>query len=585
MLLQQSPGRRSSNTQAPNSIIGGRRTLRHLIAGWVFGRLALLLLYAVATLLLSGVALIGQQPDSMQPAGTTLHGVVHDAAGTTVADARVTLRGDRPMVFREAITDSAGQFTFKGVATGKFSLTASRGSLQSATVVVDLSAPGEQKPVNLVLGGPRTKTPTTQEASQSMQFADQPDFVIAGVTDWTAAGGHGSDSSLRTSEALTRQAVSLKPRQAERAGAGPSGGAAKAGESESALRAAVAKDPKGFEANSKLGRFYEEAGRYEDAIQPLQTAYQADRANYENEDDLAKALEMAGNASEARDHVRRLLAGRETAELHRMEGELDEKLGDPLSAVQAFQQAARMDPSEENYFAWGSELLIHRAVWQAKEVFDEGAKHYPQSVRMLTARGADLFAGAMYDDAALDLCRASDLSPESLEPYLFMGKIEIAAPNSLPCVVEKIARFEKLQPTNSLANYYYAMALKKQESSDADPQDMGRVKYLLTRAVTLDPKFAEGYLELGNLSAGEKQWEPAIAFYLQAIQADPDSADAHYRLGVAYERTGDHGKAREQFQLHGSIASRQAAEIQRQREAIKQFVVILPTQLGTQPVK
>jgi tetratricopeptide (TPR) repeat protein len=584
MLLQQ-PRRWSSYVQGPHSVIGGSQAVRHGLLGQVLGWAVFAFLFAAATLLLPAVALIGQQPDSMQPAGSTLHGVVHDAAGRTVADARVTLRADSPPAFREETTDAEGQFTFKGIATGTFSLSASQGSLQSATVAVNLSTPGKQQPVNLVLGVQQTKAPTTQEASQSMQFADEPDFAIAAVTDWTAAGGHGSDSSLRTSEALTLQAVNLKPGNTGPAVVGSSGDSAKLRESESALHAAVATDPKGFEANFRLGRFYVQAGRYEDAIQPLQTAYQADSANYENEEDLAQALEMAGDIKESSDHVRRLLARRETAELHRMKGELDEKQGDALSAVQAFQQATRMDPSEESYFAWGSELLIHRAVWQAKEVFDEGTKRYPQSVRMLTARGVDLFAGALYDEAALDLCRASDLNSDSMEPYLFMGKIEIAAPNPLPCVVERLARFEKLQPTNSLAHYYYAMALKKQQGRDADPRAMEQVKDLLTRAVALDPKCAEGYLELGNLSAGKKQWEQAITLYLQAVQADPDSSDAHYRLGVAYERAGDQDKAREQFQLHDAIASRQAAEIQRQREAVKQFLVVLPNQLGTQPAK
>ncbi len=466
----------------------------------------------------------------MQPADTALHGVVRDAAGRAVADAHVTLRGDSPAVFREEITDAAGQFSFKGVATGTVSLTASRGSLQSVTVVATIATHGEQQSVVLVLGGPQTKALATQELSQPMQFADQPDFAIAAVTDWTAAGGHGSDSSLRTSEALTHEAVNLKPASVESAASGSSSGEA-------------------------------------------------------NADDLAKALGYGGNSTEARDHVRQLLAQNETAELHRMEGELDEKLGDSLAAVQAFQQATRMDPSEANYFAWGSELLVHRAVWQAKEVFDEGTKRYPQSVRMLTARGVDLFAGALYDEAALDLCRASDLDAESVDPYLFMGKIEIEAPNPLPCVVERLARFEKLQPTNSLANYYYAMALKKQQGHDADPQDVGQVKDLLTRAVTLDPKCAKGYLELGNLSASDKQWVQAIDLYLKAIETDPDLSDAHYRLGVAYERAGEQDKAKEQFQLHEAIASRQAAEIQRQREAVKQFVVVLPNQVGAQPGK
>lgn len=511
-------------------LMGDSRAECHVIAGRVFGGAAFAILCAAAALLLPTVALVGQQRNSMQPAGATLHGVLHDAAGKTVPDAHVTLREDNASVFREETTDTAGEFTFKGLAPGTFKLTASLGSLQSPAVAVTLSTPGEQQSVILVLGSPQAKAPTTQEASQSMQFADQPDFAIAAVTDWTAAGGHGSDSSLRTSEALTRQAVNLKPASKE-------GGAAESSSGEA------------------------------------------------DGDDVARALALGGNLTQARDHVRQLLARRETADLHRMEGELDEKLADPLSAVQEFRQATRMDPSEENYFAWGSELLIHRAVWQAKEVFDEGAKRYPQSVRMLTARGVDLFAGALYDEAALDLCRASELNPESTDPYLFMGKIEIAAPNPLPCVLEKLAQFEKLQPTNSLAQYYYAMALKKQQGHDADPGAMEQVKVLLTRAVTLDPKCAAGYLELGNLSAGKKQWAQAIELYLQAIRADPDLSDAHYRLGVAYERAGYQDKAREQFQLHDAIASRQAAEVQRQREAVKQFLVVLPNQLDAQPGK
>lgn len=580
MLMKESPRPGSSNVPGSYSPIGNPRAASHGIAVHVIGRTAFAFLSAIAALILLVPAMGEQQRDSKQPEGVTLRGVVRDVTGRVVADAHVVLRGVSPAVSREETTDPSGEFTFKDVAAGTFTLTVNSRALQSATVAVTVSALGEQPLINVVLGGPRTKSSAAQDASQAMQFADQPDFAIAAVTDWTAAGGHGSDASLRTSEALTRQAINLKSSGTAPA-VGPSEGAGKLSESEDALRAAVAKDPKGFEANSALGHFYVKADRYQDALQPLQAAYQADPANSENELDLARALEMTGDAQAARDHVRRLSAHRESADLHRLEGELDEKLNDPLAAVHAFQQAASMEPSEENYFAWGSELLIHRAVWQAKEVFDEGAKRFPQSVRMLTARGAALFAGALYDDSALDLCRASDLSPNTVEPYLFMGKIEIVAPNPLPCVVEKLARFEKLQSANSLAHYYYAMALKKQQGRDADPRAMEQVKDQLTRAVTLDPKCAEGYLELGNLSASEKQWEQARSLYLQAIQADPDLSDAHYRLGVVYQRTGDQDKAREQFQLHDAIAGKQAAEIQRQRETVKQFLVVLPNQTGT----
>jgi lipopolysaccharide biosynthesis regulator YciM len=129
------------------------------------------------------------------------------------------------------------------------------------------------------------------------------------------------------------------------------------------------------------------------------------------------------------------------------------------------------------------------------------------------------------------------------------------------------------------------MALWKQQSHAADSQTMERVQELLSRAVTLDPKCASAHLELGNLSASNKEWERAIGHYLNAIQADPQLNEAHYRLGVAYQRVGNQAKATEQFQLHDTIAKKQAAEIQRQRKEVKQFLVVLPDQMGKQQAR
>jgi tetratricopeptide (TPR) repeat protein len=308
-----------------------------------------------------------------------------------------------------------------------------------------------------------------------MEFADKPDFVVAGVTDWTAVGGHGSDATLRTSEALTRETLNLKP----------------------------------------------------------------------------GALSNQGNA-----------------DLHHRLGELDEQKGDPLAAVHEFEQAVRQDPSEENYFAWGSELLLHRAVWQAAEVFRNGSKAYPKSARMLAALGTAQFAGALYEEAAASLCAASDLNPADPEPYSFMGRIDIAAPNPLACVEPRLARFVQAQPANSQANYLYAMALSKRRQ-EPGPET------LLIKAVALDPKCADAYLQLGILYSSRRNLQQAIGFYRQAIHADPQMGEAHYRLGVAYDRTGAAEKAKQEFQLHDEIEKSQAAEVERQRREVKQFSVVL----------
>jgi hypothetical protein len=107
----------------------------------------------------------------------------------------------------------------------------------------------EQARVNLVLA-PSDAGAAAESSTDGMAFADKPNFTVAGITDWTAVGGHGSDSSLRTSEALARETASLKP---EEAGAGTPGSAGTVSETETKLRAALAASPRSFEANHQLG--------------------------------------------------------------------------------------------------------------------------------------------------------------------------------------------------------------------------------------------------------------------------------------------------------------------------------------------
>jgi tetratricopeptide (TPR) repeat protein len=243
----------------------------------------------------------------------------------------------------------------------------------------------------------------------------------------------------------------------------------------------------------------------------------------------------------------------------------------------------RKDPSEQNYFEWGSELLVHRAVWQAQEVFQRGAKAYPESARMLSALGAALFAGARYDEAAQRFCDASDLNPADPEPYIFMGKIEMAAPNPLTCVEQKLKQFVDHQPGNALANYFYAIALWKGKKQSADERIVQRVESLLSKAVAIDAKCGDAYLQLGILHASQSNYQKAIGFYEKAIEVSPQLADAHYRLGVAYDRIGEPDKARKEFEVHDEIKKQQAAAVEQERRDVKQFLVVLPRQPADPP--
>jgi tetratricopeptide (TPR) repeat protein len=522
---------------------------------------------------------LAQANSSGAPPIATIHGKVLNAAGDVVIGATVDLQQDGALR-AEAVADAKGEFKFSGLATGTYLLVAEKACERSRVVSLTISPLHDQPLVDLQLGGPVTVSGKSDLGSTAptgaMEFADNPNFAVAGVTDWTAAGGHGSDTSLRTSEALSRETLTLKPGSVSPGAAALPAEAAIARATEKNLRTTLRGAPRDFEANHRLGEFYLRQGRYPESATLLKTAYEIKPGDFDNEYDLALACEEVGDLAQARDHVRHLLANHDRASLHRLAGSIDEKLGDPLTAVHEYEQAVRMDPSEQNYFEWGSELLYHRAVWQARSVFEQGARAYPKSVRMLTALGATLFAGALYDEAARRLCEASDLDPADPEPYNFMGKIEIAAPNPLACVSQKLERFVRLQPDNALAIYLYAMALWKENGRLAGQQTLEQIETMLTKAITVDPKCVDAYLQLGNLEASRHEYQKAIGFYSKAIAVNMQLSEAHYRIGIAYERVGEKEKARVEFQKHDEIEKQTAAEIQRQRKDVKQFVIALP---------
>ena len=271
--------------------------------------------------------------------------------------------------------------------------------------------------------------PTHVHGLTAEMLADQPTFTVAGIIDRTAGGGHGSDTSLRASESLARDAATLKP---DASAATPDASAANMdAKEEASLRADLARAPGGFDANHRLGEFCLRAGNYREAVRQLEAAFQIEPANGANEYDLALAQKAAGDYGAARVHAQNLLAHQNTAELHSLLGDLDEQTGDSLVAVREYELAVHLVPSEQNYFKWGAELLIHRAVDPAIEVFTRGSEAHPRSARMLAALGAALFAAGRYDEAAHRLCDASDLNPAESSPYVFLDKIDAIAPAPL----------------------------------------------------------------------------------------------------------------------------------------------------------
>jgi tetratricopeptide (TPR) repeat protein len=502
----------------------------------------------IAVCVLAVMAAVAPQPvRSQESAGTAqLQGHVRDSSGQLMVNATVSLRlpGVATALDRANFgiptqithTDREGSYRFNTVQEGDYIL-----MVEMTDYVVGIAAPvsvgrNQIKTIDVVLiplraeahnsaaveaGKPGTKV-------QAPEFFDEPQFTVAGVTQATNSGGHGSDTVLRTTEALAKATVSLSKESSVGSKTNTSA------VTESSLRDAVTRNPK-------------DPG------------------------------------------------------LHHLLADVEEKLGNPLQAVGEYQRAAELDPSEPNVFDWGTELLAHRALEPATEVFTKGNRLFPKSVRMLIALGVSWYARGSYDQAGKCLANASDLAPDNPTPYLFLGRMQSVETTPSEGSVERLRRFAELQPDNALANYYYAVSLWKQSASAVEPgrdnerdherdnERSARVESLLQKAVHLDPKLGAAHLQLGILYAQRKDFPRAISAYQKAIEVSPEAVSpeqatpeinetlevAHYRLAQAYLRTGNKIKAQEELQLYDRLSKQTKEKTEHERREIQQFVISL----------
>jgi len=515
-------------------------------------------------------------------AKATLKGSVRDSLNRPVVGATLRLQSnDDPTLTGHS--DSAGTYVFYEVRQGIYTLTAEMVGYGSATSRSIVIGP-ESKPVDIILDS--AKSPPKSSMAAQVEFSDEPHFTVAGVTDTTSLGGHGSDTIVRNREALAQAAASLgKQLSANSELDLPSPG------TEQSLREAVARQPEDFGANVRLGKLLVDRAKPREALPYLEVAFRLNPGDANNAYELALAYAESRDYAQARSHAQGLLdhekSAQQNAELHHLLADADEKLDDPLGAVREYQRAAELDSSEANIFDWGAELLIHHASEPAIEVFTKGNHLFPRSVRMLAGLGAAFYSLGSYDQAAQRFCEASDLNPEDPNPYLLMGRMQaVEAAPSLE-IDERLGRFVRLHPQNPWANYYYAVSLGKHWKSQEEIkiEDADEVKSLLTRAIGLDPKLGLAYLQLGIFYSEQKDFPKAIAAWQEAVAATPELEQAHYRLALAYRQAGEISKANFELQRYEKISAKKAQETERQRHELQQFVYELRGQTPAATLK
>jgi tetratricopeptide (TPR) repeat protein len=192
----------------------------------------------------------------------TIEGQLRDTKNAPVAGVVVSLERTDSRETAKTSSDSGGHFRFESVPPGRYTLHARYVQYPECVEGPFVLNDHDRKSFLLVLAPPGC----SKDASE-MAFSDEPSFTVAGVTDTTSLGGHGSGPIVRNSNALSKEAASLSREDSARSGVS----AHDVSSQESAIRSALAHQDDA-DLRARLAEIEESEGNPLDAVRNYQRA-------------------------------------------------------------------------------------------------------------------------------------------------------------------------------------------------------------------------------------------------------------------------------------------------------------------------
>ncbi len=325
-------------------------------------------------------------------------------------------------------------------------------------------------------------------------------------------------------------------------------------------------DPRLFQVASLLALHQ----GYDTAIPLMEQVRQFFPQSYEVNYNLALAYFHYENYEQAARSLQSLLDRQPRAEAYNLFAMVEERRAHYVEAVRAFQKASQLAPGNEDYrFDYGYELLRHQTGDAAVAIFATGVRDFPKSVKMWLGLGGAYYVAGEFKQAAEAVLKATTIDHDNKLAYFMLAKIYERAPLSQFVVREKFRAYLERNPDDPWSYYHYGTMLYLSAQSSSQP-DFNPAKSYLSKAIRLNPNFAEAHLQLGIIVQREGQFEKSTELLQRAIQINPKVAAAHYRLALAYQRLGQAERAKAEFETFKRLDAQSQAKAERQE--VVQFV-------------
>ncbi len=329
-------------------------------------------------------------------------------------------------------------------------------------------------------------------------------------------------------------------------------------------------NPQNLAVQQSLGELRLDAGNPDGAASAFSAALRLKPDDSDLRLSYATALVAGKHYDQAAEALSSIPGAEQSATAQSLLAEAAEGKGDFKNAVEHYSRAVQLEPSEENAWALGVELLRHWTFDAAITEFEAAAAKFPQSTRIKLGLGAAYFGGAKYAKSIpvfADLL-GTDKNNKIYAELLGMACTAVTESEKQHC--SALISYAESHPTDARAATYGAAMLLTDTTTEAT---LGTARKLLNMALAANPKLPDAQYQMGVLKQNQGDWAGSVSNMEAAIALKPDLAQAHYRLALAFWRTGRKQDAQVQMDLQKKYSQQAEQDLSRRLRQITTFIV------------